>query len=141
MEIKVVAVPEAARLLGKVPSGIHKSINAGETLVLGKKPGQRVVMANGQLVRNVEELLALTLAAVDQVSAAAERTSAAEQAAQAAGDQLEVLRLEFGEFRARASSQLKALADAQVANASQLHALADAQGANARAIVELIPPP
>ncbi len=141
MEINVVAVPEAARLLGKGPSGIHKSINAGETLAVGTKPGQRVVIANGALVRNAEELLALTLAAVDQASAEAERTSAAEHAAQVAKDQLEVLRLEFGEFRARANSQLKALADAQLANASQLHALADAQGANARAIVELIPPP
>lgn len=132
MPIQFLSFTAAAEALDRHPSGIRRNAAAGKILVLGEPGDQKVVVANGELVETAEQLQSLILSVSQQAVDAERRAVAAEQAAQAAGDQLEVLRIEFGEYRARSTAQLRALVEAQTANVA-------AQAANARAIAELVP--
>ncbi|MGB7982780.1 MAG: hypothetical protein WCF36_18520 [Candidatus Nanopelagicales bacterium] len=114
MAIELLTVTQAAKVLGRDPSGLHKTIKSGHYL---KHEDGRVILVDGRLVTSLEDLVAVAEAA----RASAE---AADRVARAAQDQVEVLNLEFGEFKARSSNQLSAVVDAHEAVARAMRELA-----------------
>jgi hypothetical protein len=114
MAIEFLTVNQAARALGRDPSGLHKAAKAGQFL---RDQEGRVILAGGVLVTSLEELVSLA-------EAGRLRAEDAERAAQAARDEAELTKLEFGEYKARSSSQLQALIEAHEASARALRELA-----------------
>lgn len=114
MAIEFQPVIQAAKALGRDPSGLHRAAKAGQLL---RDEDGRVLLAGGALVTSLAELVALA-------EAYRLRAEDAERAAQAARDEVELAQLELGEFKARSSSQLQALVEAHEASARALRELA-----------------
>ena len=117
MAVELLSLAEAGVRLGRDRSGLHRLAKSGR--ILTDETGH-VVVADGELVASLAQL-------VELAAAAAARTAASERAAEAANDRVELLNLELGEVKARA--------------ALQLQAVVEAHEAAARAIRELIPRP
>lgn len=123
MRMVLVSVAEAAELLGRDRSGLHRLVKNGQAVADAQG---RVLVAGDRLVASLDDL-------VESVAALADRVDAAERAARRAQDEADLLNLEYGEFKARSSTQLKALVEAHDASARALEA-------GARAMRELAPP-
>ena len=114
MDMALLSVGEAAQVLGRDRSGLHRQVKAGQVLTDAEG---RLVVVDGRLITALTDL-------VDLVGSLAARAEAAERTSRAAQDEVELLKLEYGEFKARSSTQLQAVVEAHEAAARAMRELA-----------------
>lgn len=123
MDVRLVPVADAADELGKDVSGIRKRLrHDAPNPLLTDRSRRNVVIVDGSLVEDLEELIQL-------MQASSLSDTASDETLQAAEDQVELMKLELGEAKARSNAEMQAMADA-------LEAAGRATAAAARAMRE-----
>jgi hypothetical protein len=123
MDVRLMPVVEAARELGKDPSGIRKRLQPDHPHpLLSDESRKHVVMVDGTPVATLADLISTLHSRVAAHEATQARLSAAE-------DEIALLKMELGDSGTRVNAEVQALSEA-------LEAAGTAQAAMARALRE-----